>query len=306
MKQSRSEFVNVRGARMHVRRWGRADAPKLFLLHGWMDVSASYQFMVDALQGDWAVLAPDWRGYGLSDWRNDKYWMYDDLADLDALLNHYSPDEPISLVGHSYGGAIASIYAGSRPERIARYVSIEGFGHRQYPLAESPQVVARWLDGLKHAPRQSVYPDREAFAKRLRAANRRLTQQRAEFLAEHFGEQRDDGRVALAADPWRKVRGVPPSFPPAQFFQTVFANVGAPALWVRTTDSHYMREVFADEGCYEQRFACLRDARDAVIDDAGHNVHHDQPERLAEVIENFLLADGRGGERALPQPSVPA
>jgi pimeloyl-ACP methyl ester carboxylesterase len=36
------------------------------MMHGWMDVGASFQFVVDALQGDWHVIAPDWRGFGLS------------------------------------------------------------------------------------------------------------------------------------------------------------------------------------------------------------------------------------------------
>ncbi|MDE1005387.1 MAG: alpha/beta hydrolase, partial [Paraburkholderia fungorum] len=74
MNTSRSEFVAVRGIRLHVRRWGNPDAPMLFMLHGWMDVAASFQFVVDALGGDWQVIAPDMRGFGLSDWpvgRND-------------------------------------------------------------------------------------------------------------------------------------------------------------------------------------------------------------------------------------------
>ena len=67
MKASRSEFLDIRGLRYHVRTWGNASAPKLFLLHGWMDVSASFQFVVDELRRDWHVIAPDWRGFGLSE-----------------------------------------------------------------------------------------------------------------------------------------------------------------------------------------------------------------------------------------------
>ena len=67
MKPSRSRFVPIRGLSYHVRTWGDPAARKLFLLHGWMDVSASFQFLVDALADDWHVLAPDWRGFGLSE-----------------------------------------------------------------------------------------------------------------------------------------------------------------------------------------------------------------------------------------------
>lgn len=68
MKSSRSQFHDIRGLRYHVRTWGEPHWPRLFLLHGWMDVSASFQFLVDSLKHDWYVIAPDWRGFGLTEW----------------------------------------------------------------------------------------------------------------------------------------------------------------------------------------------------------------------------------------------
>src|SRR6476646_3218158 len=67
-RASRSEFVPIRRLRYHVRLWGepRPGQVPLVLLHGWMDVAASYQFMVDAFAQDRYVIAPDWRGYGLT------------------------------------------------------------------------------------------------------------------------------------------------------------------------------------------------------------------------------------------------
>jgi pimeloyl-ACP methyl ester carboxylesterase len=90
---SRSEFLTLRGLRMHIRHWGADAAPKLFLLHGWMDVSASFQFMVDAFANDWHVIALDWRGFGLSERvAADCYWFPDYLADLDAMLDVLAPE----------------------------------------------------------------------------------------------------------------------------------------------------------------------------------------------------------------------
>jgi pimeloyl-ACP methyl ester carboxylesterase len=51
MNTPESDFIAVRGVRLHVRRWGNPGAPALFMLHGWMDVAASFQFVVDALGG---------------------------------------------------------------------------------------------------------------------------------------------------------------------------------------------------------------------------------------------------------------
>ena len=82
----RSNYLLVRGMRLHVRSWGREGARKVFLLHGWMDCSASWQFLANAFDEDWHLIAPDWRGYGLSEWgRSDTYWYADLVADLDHL-----------------------------------------------------------------------------------------------------------------------------------------------------------------------------------------------------------------------------
>src|SRR4051812_16915899 len=96
MKQSRSKFLQVRGLRYHVREWGEEGAPKLFMMHGHQDVSASFQFLADELRGGWHVLAPDWRGCGLTQWAGvDGYGFPEYLADLDALLDQLQPDGPV-------------------------------------------------------------------------------------------------------------------------------------------------------------------------------------------------------------------
>ena len=94
---SRSEFVPIRSLCYHVRIWQgnsvSSTLPPLVLVHGWMDVAASYQFMVDALTDAFAagrtIIAPDWRGFGLTNGAADNYWLPDYLADLDFLLDHY-------------------------------------------------------------------------------------------------------------------------------------------------------------------------------------------------------------------------
>ena len=99
MRSSESRFVPVRGIDLHCRLWGPENAPVLFLLHGSQDGSASWQFTVDALRGEWRVVAPDWRGYGLSGWSGaDSYWFVDYLGDLDALADLFSPHQPLQLV----------------------------------------------------------------------------------------------------------------------------------------------------------------------------------------------------------------
>ena len=95
---SRCESVPVRGLRYRIRHWGPESAPRLIFLHGWMDSSPSFQLVVDALERPWHVIAPDWRGFGGSQYTNGPYWQFDWHADLDRIVDTYSPHEPVRLM----------------------------------------------------------------------------------------------------------------------------------------------------------------------------------------------------------------
>jgi pimeloyl-ACP methyl ester carboxylesterase len=285
MKKSVSEYLCVRGRRLHFRIWGEAAAPALFMLHGWHDVSASFQFVVDALRREWRVIAPDWRGFGLSQWNDDAYWFPDYIADLDALLDHYSPAMPARLVGHSMGGNVATIYAGIRPERVSGIVNLEGFGLRPVDSGEAPARYGKWLDQVRVAPSSRVYADRAAMAARLGRDNPRLTAARAAFLAEHLAQETEGG-VRFAADP--RHRWVNPVLYRMEEARACWQRVAAPVLAVRGSDSAFMREYIPDDDDYLERLACFVAVRDVRLDDCGHNLHHDRPEDVARLIEEFF------------------
>lgn len=286
MKPGSSEFIQIRGLRYHVRLWGDANAPKLFLLHGWMDVSASFQFLVDALRGDWRVIAPDWRGFGLSEWtQSDSYWFPDYIADLEAVLLHYQPDAPVNLLGHSLGGNIASLYAGIRPERVARLINLEGFGLSPSSPDGAPARYAKWLDQIRKRPRLKPYANFDELARRLLSQNARLTQAKADFLARHWGSQHDN-EVVLASDPGHKLVNA------TQYrldeVMACWRKVTAPVLWIGAADSFVIKG-FADRPeDYAARKACFGRLTEQIVEDAGHMVHHDQPEVLARLIEDFV------------------
>jgi pimeloyl-ACP methyl ester carboxylesterase len=190
---SRSEFVPIRNLQYHVRIWGEPTAgqPPLVMVHGWMDVGASYQFVVDALAQDRWVIAPDWRGYGLTSGGGaDNYWFPDYLADLDFLLDHYSPGAPVDLVGHSMGGNVVMLYAGVRPERIRRLINLEGFG---MPATRPPRRRGAMRNGWTRSRRCTAAKWRSSptttlagVARRLMKTNPRLSQDKADWLARHW------------------------------------------------------------------------------------------------------------------------
>ncbi|MDH3319583.1 MAG: alpha/beta hydrolase [Betaproteobacteria bacterium] len=289
MKPSGSLYYEVRGLRYHVRHWPGDGARRMVLLHGWMDVSASFQFLVDALSPDWDVFAPDWRGYGLSDWgKSDCYWFPDYLADLDILLERISPQAKVNLVGHSLGGNVACLYAGVRPARVQRLVNLEGFGMQVTQPEQAPVRYARWLDGLRQSGSFRPYADFGALAERLQKDNPRLTRERAKFLARHWGRELPDGRVQLRGDPAHKI--VYPVLYRYEEARACWRQVTAPVLWVDAEESETLKRIGLDPAQHAERRAAFAKLRYATVSGAGHMLHHDQPEQVARLLEEFLSA----------------
>ena len=293
-RQARSDFVRVRGLNYHVNLWGDAslitpERPALVMVHGWMDVGASFQFVVDALADDRFVIAPDWRGFGLTDTpAADCYWFPDYLGDLDVLLDALCPRQRIDLVGHSMGGNVALIYAGVRPARVRRLVNLEGFGLPASKPEHAPRRYAQWLDELKTPSSLRSYPSLDAVAERLVKNNPRLSADKAAWLAGHWSQQRDDGQRHILGDPAHK-RANPVLYRKEEVLEC-WRRIEAPVLWAEgdQTDmtqwwgKRYPREDF------EARLGEVPQVQRVLLAQCGHMLHHDQPEKLAQHIGSFL------------------
>jgi pimeloyl-ACP methyl ester carboxylesterase len=283
---SRLEFITVRGLRYAVRHWGADDAPAVFFLHGWMDSSPTFQFLVESLRADWHVIAPDWRGYGNSEWLGRPYWFPDYYGDLDALLRHYSPDRPARLVGHSMGANIAAVYASALPQRVAQVAMLDFLGLMATDSKDSPKQLAQWLDHLGATPRLNTYADHPALLRRMQQINPRLTDEKAGYLARTLSRVQDDGRVQMACDPWHRVPA--PILYRIDDQMAAWATIAAPVLMLISEDG-FVHERFGDNPAErERRLAAFRNLQVETIADCGHNLQHDQPERVAEALERFL------------------
>jgi pimeloyl-ACP methyl ester carboxylesterase len=301
LRHPTSSFCPVRHHSYHVLNWGAeaetAGAAPLVLVHGWMDVAASYQFMVDALPPELLqnrrIIAPDWRGYGkTSGPPTDNYWFPDYLADLDALLDSLCPDQAVDLVGHSMGGNVAMFYAGVRPERVRRLVNLEGFGMPPTVPAQAPTRYARWLDELKSLRSGDLalrpYADVSGVARRLMKTNPRLREDRANWLAGHWAAPNADGQWAILGDAAHKVVN-------ANLYQVpetlaCYARISAPTLAViasHTSLKMWFEGRYTLEE-YRERLKSVQNVTVADLPDAGHMLHHDQPEALAALIGTFL------------------
>jgi pimeloyl-ACP methyl ester carboxylesterase len=295
---AQSLFITVRGLRCHVNTWGdeslvRPDRPPLFLMHGWMDVGASYQFVVDEMARVEGfrryAMAPDWRGFGRSEApATDSYWFPDYLGDLDSLLDQLAPAGAIDLVGHSMGGNVVMTYAGMRPERIRRLVNLEGFGLPDMPPQMAPRRLLQWLDELKLPQVLRSYDSLQAVAERLMANNPLLSADKAAWLAPHWSERRDDGRWHILGDPAHK-RTNPVLYRKEEILAG-WRLISAPVLWVEG-DRTDMTKWWGDRyprSDFDSRLSVVGSLQKELLSPSGHMVHHDQPRALATLMARFL------------------
>jgi pimeloyl-ACP methyl ester carboxylesterase len=284
MTPSRSDFIRVRELRYHVRRWGDPAAPAVFLLHGFLDVSATWQPVAEGLLPKFQVLAPDLRGFGHTEWPADGYWFQDYVGDLEAIVDHYSPSAPVLLVGHSMGAQIVSLFAGLRPARVKKLACLDGLFLPDMESALAPKRFRRWLDELKDLPQQKTYPSFDDLAGRIARQHPDLPPGRADFVARCWGREDGHGRIALCADPKHRLAG--PGLYRNEESMAIWREITAPTLFVDAGLSQFRKAISAEETA--RRRACFRDPRAVTVERGTHMLHFSAPEETARALAAFL------------------
>jgi len=257
------------------------------MLHGWLDAGETFQFIVDAFKKDWPVIAPDWRGFGRSEWPQEGYGFPDYLGDFDALMDQISPAAPARLVGHSMGGNIANLYAGLQPERVRCAINLEGLGLPRTVPQDAPKRMRKWLDQIKSPTTQKNYSSFEQLASVIQFRYQRFSPAAAAFVARIWGTAEADGRVRLAADP--RHHWVNPILYKREDAEATWREIRAPLLMMLGQESDYLTRLGAD-GTIEALRSGHPNAEVVSIADAGHMLHIERPDAVAPVIEAFLDA----------------
>ncbi len=299
-RSSEVHFVQLRGLNTAVRVWpeqaktgaSSAEAHTLVLLHGWMDVSASFQFLVDALPTNWRCVSFDWRGFGQSQHCGvDSYWFADYVADLDFFLDFASESgwvakDKVNLVAHSMGGNVAMLYAGIRPTRIRALINLEGTGMPASKPTQAPKRYRQWLSELHTPPRLNDYATLGDVAARLQKTNPRLRDDFAQFLASYWAKQVENGRFELTSDAVHKVSN--PILYRVEEVIACWREIKAPVLLALASDTNDWHQ-FIKQPAYQRRLKAIRDVTVVTVPETGHMMHHDQPAALSELITQFIV-----------------
>jgi len=143
--------------RLAAQAWGDPQLPRLLALHGWLDNAASFDRLAPLLCGHFHIVAIDLPGHGRSGHRPPGTWYHyvdylgDALAAADAL-----GWTQFGLLGHSLGGAVASMLAAACPQRIERLFLIEALGPLTAQVEQTLSLLQRAISQRHGLPAKAL------------------------------------------------------------------------------------------------------------------------------------------------------
>jgi len=149
--------IEINGVRLHAETYGDPSDPVIIVLHG--GPGGDYRSLLGAqsLADTNFVVFYDQRGAGLSERvPAEELTVPTYMAELDAVIDKYSPDRPVTLLGHSWGAMLATAYLGEAPNKVARAILLEpGFFTNEE--AQSWMTQAKpYMSGLEFYSKASV------------------------------------------------------------------------------------------------------------------------------------------------------
>jgi pimeloyl-ACP methyl ester carboxylesterase len=280
--------LSIRGIKHTVYQWGDSNKPTLFMVHGWMDSGATFQFIAPYLVDNFHVIALDLRGYGNTEHVPTGYWFPDYLADLDAFLQHFSPDEPVKLAGHSMGANISSMYSGLKTDRVAKLMLLDWVGLTDTTSEDTPKRYLSWMNEVAADEETKIYKDVEQLKKSMRVGNPSFSEEIIEALIPIWAVPvGNSGQMKLRAD--HNHRRVNPYRYNLTDMLMILRQVEAQVAMLMASNG-----IFTKKPDYEERIKLLRDTLKVsdnnfnVVSNSAHMLHIERPEETAKHITQFF------------------
>ena len=270
--EPREQTVAARGLRFHYVEWGEPDASPIVLLHGLSAMCRIWDHLAGVLHDRYRLIALDQRGHGGTSWPAEPEYSTDDyVGDLEAMVDAWGL-ERFSLIGLSMGGMNAMAYAARHPKRVTRLVVVDirpAFNVEKRPTAKLEQLVAE--NG------HPTFEDLEAAFIGRQMSNPNTPDESIRHHVRHLYKQRPDGQWVAKHDPrvshyWR----------PRNLWDEL-PKVRAPVLIVRGGRSQVLPEEQA-----EQMRGAFPNAELVTIEESGHTVPEDAPQRFNAAVAAFL------------------
>jgi pimeloyl-ACP methyl ester carboxylesterase len=264
-------FVVVNGLRLHVVDWGNAGRQPLVLIHGLDRVARTFDPVAAHFTATHHVIAYDMRGHGDSAWDpQGRYLVEDHVADLAALVDQLGLRN-IIVWGNSTGGRVAQVFAGMRPDLVARLVAEDVGPERPRSIADAYARRVRQED--------AGWASESELAAIVRKANPGMSQTVLDAYVRHGSRRREDGRVIWKRDP-NLVKG----FVETDLWRFV-REIKAPALYVLGG-----RSTIVTPATQEELKKTLPRVSIVTLDGLGHYPSDEKPADVLSLVDAFLRA----------------
>ena len=287
----KSKKLIVRGLQYHLHEWGDSSKPLLIILHGWMDCGASFKYLVPYLTDQFYIVAPDLRGFGESEHVDNGYWVPDYIADLDVIVDHYSPDKKATLIGHSMGANIVLMYAGLLYEKVDKVIALDSLGLPESKSSDTPIKQRLWLKEVLSNEPVKVYESKEQLIASIKAMNPDLSDALVNDLCDLWAKPAaKEGTFQLKHD--HKHRYTNPYRYLFDDVKEVWSEITAQVSIVMAEQS-WVYESAEKSGRIDTAREILEvdDSAYFLIEDSGHMLHLQQPRLTASAIKDFLVEE---------------
>jgi pimeloyl-ACP methyl ester carboxylesterase len=271
-----SHFVVVDGVRVHYQEFGDVSQPKMILVHGYTASTYVWGAVAPKLAGEgFHVIAIDLLGFGYSD---KPAWFEYSIASQARVLEQFMNRLGIgraTLVGSSYGGAVAATVALDYPERveklvlvgavcndeaktngILRFVSMSGVGEILSPfLIDSRRF-------LKSRMRRTIAPSNHHL----------ITEERLDAVSRPLRAKNAHNSVLTSARNWNASR-----------IEADVHLINQPTLLI-WGENDTIIPIHNAQRLYDS----IVHSRLVVLKDCGHVPQEENPERFVELVSSFV------------------
>jgi len=273
--------------------WGHCSDSRVLCLHGIQDNCGTFDKLIPLLRRGFYYVCVDMPGHGWSSHYSPGFRITLEcyVLAVKRVVDHLKWDR-FKCIGHSMGGMIASLFTSLYPEHVASLVMIDSAG----PMPVYAQDTDKWLrmvcDGLLTIERKMAsgsppsYTREQAVDVLMTKRPSKLTRSSANVLVERCLVDLPDGRYAFSMDQRLKVHNIM-IFTPIQYM-TIVNSIRCPVLHLRASDNPLQKD---------PRIKLLRKFYKSspnvrmVKVNGNHDVHLNHPERIADLINTFLLSE---------------
>ena len=272
--------------------WGPEDGKPFLGLHGWLDNANTFDKIAPLLPENVRFVVMDFPGHGQSShrWPGMPYIHFEYVADVKKVVSQLGW-EKFSIISHSLGAFVASLYAGTFPNEVENLVLIEYGGYPAWIAEKLDLVLAKYASGMANMnPRTPrVYEGLEAAAARREEPynGNTLRKDDALLIAKRGSTATKDGVIFSHDSTLQK--SYFPFYPPQLSLKLILSKVKGSVLILEGSDSQDLFET-GRESRLERLSIISQHAKFKMWKTllGGHHVHLENPEQTALQIKQFL------------------